>query len=182
MELRGDYHRVDISKGEADIAVRMSRPSEMDLVARKAFECGWFVYASQNYLAARGRPKSYGDLAQHRLVLYVEAMHDIPALRWMEQHRGAAREVSRLDNLEIVHQTIAADGGIAVLPCFIADPAGNLERVFSERVEVNTGWIIYHKSARDAARIRSVVEALVEFFAKDASVFSGVETSVSEAR
>ena len=129
VELSGDIQRVDLAKGEADVAVRMARPSESDLVARRAFDVGWFVCASKAYLDANGRPASHAELAQHRLVLYVEAMHRVAPLRWMEAHRGNARQVSRVDNLEIACQIIAAGGGIAVLPCFIADAVPSLLRV-----------------------------------------------------
>jgi DNA-binding transcriptional LysR family regulator len=173
LELSGDYRRADLAKGEADMAVRMARPGEGDLVARRAFDCGWYVYASQAYLASRGRPASHSALAEHRLVLYVEAMHNVAPLRWMEPHRGPAQQVLRVDNLEIACQTIAADGGIAVLPCFIADAVPALQRVFDERVGINTGWVVYHEAARHTARIRIVVDALAEFFEANEAMFSG---------
>ena len=173
VELRGDFQRVDLSRGEADIAVRMARPSETDLVGRRAFDCGWFVYASKAYLDANGRPESHAALAQHRLLLYAEAMHSVAPLRWLEPHRGSAGQVSRVDNLEIACQTAAADGGITVLPCFIAEAVPNLQRVFDESIGVNTGWIVYHETARDAARIRVVVDALLEVFERNEPMFLG---------
>jgi DNA-binding transcriptional LysR family regulator len=173
VELDGGFDRVDLAKGDADIAVRMARPEETDLVARHAFDCGWFVYAASSYLDAHGRPAAFRDLAQHELVLYVEAMHHVAPLKWMEAHRGAARQVSRVDNLEIACQTIAAGGGIAVLPCFIADPVPGLQRVFPQLVATNPGWIVYHEAARDTARVRVVADALVAFFGEHTAMFSG---------
>ncbi len=179
VELGGAYHRVDLAKGDADIAVRMVRPEERDLVARQAFDVGWFAYAAASYLEARGWPKRFDELAQHDLVLYVEAMHNVPPLRWMEAYRGTARELSRVDNLEVACQAIAAGGGIAVLPAFIADPVPGLRRVFADRVAVNTGWIVYHEAARDASRVRVVVDALLAFFCSNASMFSGMPAPAS---
>ena len=173
VQLRGDYQRVDLAKGEADVAVRMTRPSEPDLVGRRAFDCGWCVYASKAYLDTQGRPESHADLARHRLVLYAESMLTIAPLRWLETYKDAATQVSRLDNLEIACQAIAADAGIAVLPCMIGDPVASLERVFSEPVSVNTGWIVYHETLRDAARVRTVVDALLAFFDQNRTIFSG---------
>jgi len=173
LELAGAYHRVDLAKGEADIALRMARPEEPDLVARRAFDAGWFVYASKAYLDAHGRPSSFDDLSGHRLVLYVEAMHNIAPLRWMEAYRDAAPRLLRVDNLEIACQTVAADGGVTVLPGMVGDPLPGLERVFPEAVAVNTGWVVYHESARDTARIRVVVEALLAFFHANEAMFTG---------
>ena len=45
IQLLGDYRRVDLAKGEADIAVRMARPDELGLVGRRTFESGWCPYA-----------------------------------------------------------------------------------------------------------------------------------------
>ena len=173
VELDGGFQRVDLARGDADIAVRMARPDEPNLVASHVFDCAWFAYASASYLEARGRPASFCELAQHELVLYTEAMHRVPPLRWMEAYRGAARELSRVDNLEIACQTIAAGGGIAVLPCFIADPVPGLQRVFAERVAVNPGWIVYHEAARNTSRVRVVADALVAFFRGNKAMFSG---------
>ena len=159
--------------GDADIAVRMARPEEPDLVACHAFDCAWFVYAAASYLEAHGCPASFDELAQHELVLYTEALQRVPPLRWMEAYRGAARELSRVDNLEIACQTIAAGGGIAVLPCFIADPVPGLRRVFAERVAVNGGWVVYHETARDTSRVRVVADALEDFFRSHEAMFSG---------
>lgn len=174
VELRGAYGRADLARGEADVAVRMARPSETDLVGRRAFDVGWFAYASKAYLDTNGRPEAPAGLARHRLVLYVESMHNIAPLRWMEQHRSDTQHVSRVDNLEIACQTISADGGIAVLPHFIADAVPTLQRVFHECVGVNTGWIVYHETLRNTARIRVVVDALVTFFECQSAMFSGL--------
>ena len=179
VELGGAYHRVDLAKGEADIALRMARPEEPDLVARRALDMGWFVYASKGYLDAHGRPASFEELSQHRLVLYVEAMHNVTPLRWMEAYRGTAQWLSRVDNLEIACQTVTADGGVTVLPCFIADAVPGLRRVFPDPIAVNTGWIVYHETARDTARIRVVVDALLAFLHANEAMFSGAARRVS---
>ena len=173
VELDGGFERVDLARGEADLAVRMVRPEEPDLVAGPSFDCGWFAYAAASYLEARGRPESFDDLARHALVLYTEALHRVPPLRWMEAHRGESRELLRVDNLEVACQAIAAGGGIAVLPCVIADSVPGLRRVFAERVAVNSGWVVYHESARDMSRVRVVAEALKEFLRCHEAIFSG---------
>ena len=81
IQLAGDNRTIDLGKGEADIALRMFRPSESGLVARRAFEVGWGAYASKDYVAKHGVPASVADLPNHQLVLYVEAMHQVPGPR-----------------------------------------------------------------------------------------------------
>ena len=62
VQLLGDFRQVDLGKGEADIAVRMARPEEPDLVGRKTFECGWCVFASNAYLNEQGWPATADEL------------------------------------------------------------------------------------------------------------------------
>lgn len=163
----------DILKGEADIAIRMAKPSEPDLIARRTFEVGWNVYASRGYIADYGAPAAASELHRHRLVVYIESMHSVAALRWIEDHYGPDTRVTRVDNLEIATQVIATGGGIGVLPCFFAPRHPDLVRVFPDPVAVSTGWIVYHEAARDTARVRVVAEALVEFFETRAALYSG---------
>ena len=179
IEFSADFRAVDLAKGEADVAVRMSRPSELDLVARQAFESGWCVYASKAYLAAHGAPSSLDGLASHSLVLYAGPMHSVAPLRWLETYRGAATQIVRVDNLEMASELMASGGGIGVLPCVIGEGRAELGRVFPEPVAFNTGWIVYHEAVRSSVRVRATVDALAEFFQKEGNRFSGrVEVAV----
>ncbi len=173
VELRGSFLRADLARGEADIAVRMARPDEPHLVARRAFDTGWCVYATKSYLAARGCPATFEQLAQHDLVLYAENLHNAPPTRWLEPYKGAAHTASRMDSLETACDAAAAGGGIVVLPAFVGDATPELQRVFAESVSVNTGWVVYHESVRDNARIRAVADALMAFFQSNGAMFSG---------
>lgn len=173
LALRSTHQRVDPDQGDADIAVCLARPEQPQLIARRAFDCDWFVYASDAYLAAQGWPRGPDELAQHQLVLYLESMHaGVPALKWLDAWRGTAQQQVRVDTLEIACQTISAGGGIAVLPGFIADALPQLRRVFPVRIALSPGWVAYHESARGSLRIRAVTEALMDFFRAQRQLFS----------
>jgi DNA-binding transcriptional LysR family regulator len=172
VEVSGDFRKVDLAKGEADIALRMVRPSEPSLVARRLFDVGWCLYTSVAYAGTRGTPKTVAELKQHHLVLYDESLHAIEPLQWLESHRGS--EFLRVDTLEVVAQVVAAGSGIALLPAFFEGFTPGLVRVFGEPVTSNTGWIVYHESARERARVRAVVEALAEFCEANSPLFSGL--------
>jgi DNA-binding transcriptional LysR family regulator len=173
IEVSGDFRKVDLAKGEADVALRMVRPSEPSLIARRLFDVGWGLYSSVAYAGTRGTPKTLAELKQHHLVLYDESLHSIEPLQWLEAHRG--KDFLRVDSLEVVAQVIAAGSGIGLLPMFFESFTPGLTRVFKEPVISNTGWIVYHESARDRARVRTAVEALAEFCESNSALFSGLE-------
>lgn len=173
LEITGDNRAVDLARGDADIALRMFRPTEPGLVCRRAFELGWGAYASNAYVAEHGVPKSIDDLPNHHLVLYVEAMHRVPGPRWIEDHRGAASALTRVDNTEAAAHVIASGVGIGVIPCVVADARPDLVRVFAEPVAMATGWIVYHEASRGTARVRAAVDALAELFDAHQALFTG---------
>jgi DNA-binding transcriptional LysR family regulator len=81
-DLAGSLERVDLAKGEADIALRYARPTEPDLIARHVTRAGWCLFASESYLREQGQPQSFKDLARHCLVLNIPSLHRMgPALR-----------------------------------------------------------------------------------------------------
>ena len=177
MELRGAFQRADLAKGEADIALRMARPDEPDLVARRAIETGWCVYAANAYLAARGCPTHADGLRQHDLVLYADNLHSAPPARWLEPYRTPTHTAARMDSLETACQAAMIGAGIVVLPAFVGDAVPELQRVFADPVALNTGWVVYHESVRDHPRIRVVADAMVAFFESHAPMFAGTSTA-----
>ena len=59
---------LDLSKGEADIAIRLGEPSDEALVGRKIADASWAVYAGRTYVERHGRPRDVEDLNQHVIV------------------------------------------------------------------------------------------------------------------
>jgi DNA-binding transcriptional LysR family regulator len=178
--IESSFARADLAKGDADLAVRMNKPAEADLVARRAFDCNWFAFASHAYLASNPKPETHDGLSQHVLVLYAEMLHSAPPVRWLETYKSKARATTRVDSLETACEAAAADAGIAVLPAFVGDAQPTLARVFPEPVSSNTGWVIYHACVRDNTRVRAVADALLEFFRCHEWMFLGSRAESKE--
>ena len=182
IQLTGDYRRADLAKGEADIAIRMSRPNEPSLIGRKVMDCAWCLYATSAYMSRHGSLSGTDKLPEHQLVLYAEPMLNIPQLRWLEDYRDTNTQFSRVDNLEICARMLSAGIGIGCLPCFIGDQQSDLVRALPDVITSNTGWIVYHESLRNTARVRTVVDLLVKFFDAERALFSGQRISSCEAK
>lgn len=173
IELSGENRAVDLARGEADIAIRMFKPAEPGLVCKQAFELGWGVYAAKSYLAKAPPLAKVEDLPAHRLVRYASSMHRVPGPRWLEDHRGNAPGAAMVDNTEVATNVVAAGGGVGVLLCARGDTHPDLVRVFPERVAHHTGFIVFHESARDSARIRTAVDVLSKLFDENRTLMLG---------
>ena len=167
--------RVDLAKGEADIAVRAGAPTEPDVIARKVMQSGWFLFASEAYLSEAGRPQSFDDLPRHRLVLMAPALHHIAkGLRWLEDYRDDATAVTRVDNIQAAIQMAVLGRGIVVLPFILAQGEPALVRVLPQPVAMSDAYLVFHESLRGVARIQAAIELLSEVIAAHAHEWTGL--------
>lgn len=165
IELSSAVQIVDLAKGDADIAIRFLQPTQIDLIARKAVEWEMGVYASRAYAARHGLPETIADLRDHRLIQYNESMLRMPWFSWIEVFAKPGAHATRVESPQVAHALIGAGAGIGVIACATGDASPDLVRVFPEPVACAVGWIVYHESARNSARIRATVDLLLEFFA-----------------
>lgn len=164
---------VDLAKGEADIAVRNARPTDLDLVIRHSFEWGSCVYAAQSYLDAHGRPASHADVAHHKLVRYGQLFLHYPAIAWIEQFADPAEPAIRSDSIDMARSLIVAGAGIGCLFCTVGDVTPGIVRVFEEPIDQTNCWIVYHESSRGSARIKAVLDLLIEYYVERRHDLSG---------
>jgi DNA-binding transcriptional LysR family regulator len=165
--------RVDLLRREADIAVRLGRPRQADLMARRVGNLVLGLYASSAYLEEAGRPDRVEDLRDHRGVAFDENTASLGPAHWMQDNLGGARIAYRANSLQAQLAAIRAGYGIGGQACFIADPHHDLERVLPERERRIDLWLVTHPGLRRSARIRSVFDFLVARFEASAELFAG---------
>jgi DNA-binding transcriptional LysR family regulator len=159
VEVMADPRPLNIARRQADIAVRLARPADADLVCRKLGEFGLVLYASRAYLAAHGTPNRSIGLAGHTSISYLGA----PS--WFSGALAGARAVLFSNSPLVQLRAIAAGIGIGMLPCFLGDDHSELQRLWpTEPPELHTVWMIIHRDLRRVARIRLVADAIAEAF------------------
>lgn len=173
VELNGQLAAADLAKGEADIALRAVKPTTADLVARRGVDIGWYLIASTSYAETNGLPRTDAEIADHALVLYDSALQEVAGPKWIEQRRGRSSRTMRLDNPDAVTYAIASGAGIGVVPYPSFHGRPGLVRVRDEAVVWTHLWIVYHEAHRDSARVRAVVELLVEHLEAEAHCYTG---------
>jgi DNA-binding transcriptional LysR family regulator len=150
---------VDLSKGDADIAVRLLRPGEPSLVARRIGELEIGPYASVEYLGRRGVPKP--GLEGHDAVGYNRELRKKPEARWLA--RTSARVTFRSDSVPALLAAAIAGFGIALLPRRIGDTQPALRRIDGlAPVPSKPVWVVARRPALRNARVRAVFDFLVE--------------------
>ena len=116
-----EQRALDLSKGEADIAIRGGTlDGDPALVGRKIAEVPWGIYASRSFVERHGRPSAPADIDSFSIVELVDEIEALPAARWMKTHAPTARVAARCSNIPSVHLAIKSGAGIAPLPAVYA--------------------------------------------------------------
>ena len=156
---------LDLPMREADVAIRMKEPSQADLIRKRLMNIKMRLYATQEYLAEHGTPKSMDDFSQHRLIsqhagtpqvaagalLVADLMnHNIPSTLSVNNYFGVLQGV--LNHL-----------GIGVLPDYITEDFPHLVRVLEE---VESGdvpvFLAYPEELRHSKRVQAFREFVTE--------------------
>ncbi len=161
---------VSLTRREADVAVRLERPSQADLVARKLGTYAYALYASPSYLAKRATV-ARGDLAAHDVLGFDEEL-SFPEAVWLSER--ARRYALRTNSFSVLERAAMAGVGVAVLPCFLADGRDDLVRLDpSEDVSARSLWVVVHAELATQTRVRAVVEFVTRQFAGARDAFAG---------
>lgn len=151
----------DLLQREADIAVRMQRPQQDVLVARRIGSIAVGLHARDDYLARHGTPRTLDDLAGHALIGFDRETAFIRSLRkelgGLKRDHFALRADSDLAQLA----AIRAGFGIGFCQVGLARRDARLKRVLARRFAVRLDtWVAMHQDLRDSPRCRATFDAL----------------------
>src|SRR5262249_18922665 len=119
---------LDIARRQADIAVRIARPTDPSLICRRLGEFGVAVYASRHYLARQGRPKRGAGLQGHSLIDFPVPPPSLGARFDGESLDGARISMHTTATAFTQMKAVAEGIGICELPCFLGDAHRQLDR------------------------------------------------------
>jgi len=169
-----DYGALDLARREADIAVRLTRPQEDTLVARKVGEIAIAPYASEGYLERRGLPDPANGFAGHDVIGYVDAAAKWPEARWLTESAPGAHVAVRCNSVLSVVASSVAGLGVGVMPCLSGDQEPGLRRVAplvsSLRRDI---WLVVHQDLQHNARVRATLHFLAELIHRSRPLLSG---------
>lgn len=151
----------DLLQREADIAVRMQRPQQDVLVARRIGHIALGLHARDDYLARHGTPRTVDELAGHALIGFDRETAFIRSLR--RELGGLKRDDFALRSDSDLAQLAAIRAGLGIGFCQVglARRDARLKRVLARRFAVRLEtWVAMHQDLRDSPRCRAAFDAL----------------------
>lgn len=149
----------NITQGEADIAVRLFRPEESDLVVKCLGEMKMGLFASRIYKECHGLPSTIKDLKHHKIISYDDELSILPENQWLLEHSDKSNNVlSSNSTINRLRATISGVG-ISVQPVILQQSNPELLQIFKNTpIPSHKVWLVYHKDIKHIMRIRAVVD------------------------
>jgi DNA-binding transcriptional LysR family regulator len=155
IKLMGEKRRASLSRREADVALRLSRPVETGLYVRKIGSFGFSLYGAPAYLD-KTPPHAFAFIG------YDASMADSPQEIWLRTIIGEREIVLRTNDLETQIAAARSGLGIAALPHYLGDGDPRLRRHdLPERPVSRDIWLLVHRDLRQVPAVRAVMEFLV---------------------
>ncbi|HUF43709.1 MAG TPA: LysR family transcriptional regulator [Aestuariivirgaceae bacterium] len=153
-----DDRELDLAMREADIAIRLRRPVQPDLIQRKLFTVHHHVYVSADYISRSGMPKSVEDLDRHTIISFGTAPGYLTDVNWLEtagRSDGSARRAAlKINSVYGQRRAVEAGLGIASLPDYIVGKNSGLVQIdLGARMPKFDTYFVYPEELKDSKRV-----------------------------
>ena len=170
IELEAGEALADLTRREADIALRTVRPERGDLVVTRVASLKWSLAASPKLARVLKSLRSWNEAPW---IGWGERLGHIPPARWLAQNLKDSEPVVRSDSLRVQIALVAAGIGVALLP----EPSFRYFRFVPVKLApelraASAGWpsdelfAVTHRALRDVPRVRAVWDYVLEGFGK----------------
>jgi DNA-binding transcriptional LysR family regulator len=159
LEIVAQHQLANLTRREADIALRAGRPQHGDYLVRRVGLIDFGVYGSKAYVAAHALAPEACDLNDLDLITWTEEWSQLRGGPWLANHAPKARVVFMSNSPRVHYAACRAGLGVTIMPCVAGDRDPDLvcllppERLFS--VEI---WLVVHRALARTARVRAVMD------------------------
>ena len=166
VQLLLEDQELDLSMREADVAIRLRRPTQPDLIQRKLFTVHHHVYASVDYIKKHGIPKAAEDLDKHKILIFGTSatyLNNLTMLQMAGRAEGDPRPVAlRVNSAYGLRRAAQSGAGIAILADYLVAPDMNLVQIDLpiDTPEYDT-YFVYPEELKETKRVTAFRDFLV---------------------
>lgn len=156
LELVAETRLVSLTRREADLALRLGRPQDPTVTARRLGTIRFGLFATPAYLN-RNAPDAW------RFLAFDDSLRDTPEQQWLEKY-AEGREYSLASNSSLaLLQAAEHNLGVAVLPYFLASGSQQLVAIASnDQPPSRDLWLVIHPEVRRSARVRLIADLVTD--------------------
>jgi DNA-binding transcriptional LysR family regulator len=173
IELVTGNQPVDLARREADVSLRLTKPKQANLIARRLGIAAWAPYAAESYLRAHGKPSARSHYAGHDVIGFDPELAGTIGAQWLSKHAARARVALTTNSLTCHAQAVTAGLGVSPLPCLFGDNEPSLQRLAPGVFGHHELWLVVHPDLHESARVRAVLDFLTTLVRDQTALLSG---------
>ena len=159
VELIVTDQELDLSTREADIAIWMRQPKQLNYIQKKLIDINYHIYGSSKYLEKFGVPRTVKDLDKHNLITYGRGTPSpLSQKEWILKlgTKVKRKSVMKVNNIYALLLAVDSGVGLAALPDYMTIGKPGLVKVLGEingpKYEAH---FVYPKSLKNVARVQA---------------------------
>jgi DNA-binding transcriptional LysR family regulator len=159
IEIKLNDAELDLAMREADVAIRLHRPNQSEMIQRKLFSVHNHFYASKDYLKAQGEPADVSELDAHRIISFGEPvpsfLGDINYLERLGRPDSSPRRaVVKVNAIYGMMQATRAGIGISMLPDYATEGETQLQRILTNiELPAYETYFVYPPALKNSKRV-----------------------------
>jgi DNA-binding transcriptional LysR family regulator len=149
--------RLNLSKRDADVAVRAIYQNPDPMSGRKVARIAWAVFGPS---AMAGQPFDLvTDGRNFDWLAFADHVSIARAMKWLKEHVGERRIVYKSNTMIGLAEGVAGGMGMALLPCYVGTVVPGLAQLSPPLPELEGElWMVSHPDLRGTARVRAFLE------------------------
>jgi DNA-binding transcriptional LysR family regulator len=172
IELVTDTSTINLHNREADLALRMVRPTSGNVTLRRLGTLGYGLYANEQYVSRRQDEKKSNIHKGDQYIAWDERMSNLITAPWVSKALDGNNPILTTTSLMGQIEAAKVGLGVAVLPHFLAERAG----LVCIEANLNIEQSIYLAIQADMAhspRVRTVADFVVELIEQHRDELAG---------
>ena len=159
IELIFDDKELDLATRQADVAIRMRRPKQLNLIQKKFVDFNYHIYGSNKYLEKNGYPKNLRDLDKHKFITYGKgAPSPVYNPDWVlkvgAKDGKKRKSLMKVNSVYGLLLAVQSGVGLAALPDYIAHNISGITKVLPDEPGKPTEThFVYPASLKNNARL-----------------------------
>ncbi len=167
LEFIESNRRLDLSRREADIAIRFTKPEKGDYVIRELCKIGHAIYARKN-------ETYYEELAKNRWAALNDDFHRIEDTQWLRRSIEGFSPSFRTTSYHQIVGLIENGRCLGVLPCYWGDDREDFTRFHSGKpLFQKSVWLVIHRESIYQPEIKTFKEWLLNRVKTDKAILTG---------
>lgn len=148
---------------EFDVGISLAKPTIRGVEVTELATYPLGLYAAPSYLSSNPPITCVADLKNHSVIGYVDALLDIPDLRFLDAALPRVQPAIQTNNITGQWTATVAGLGVAILPLYVGEPDSRIIRLLDDDIRLSRKyWLAVPRGLRRLSRTRAVQDALLD--------------------